>query len=782
MINRWLKKGLICLGFILMLTLVTWEPAMAQTTGPWKPGLTHRPRLLWEAAQWPAITSRLNREPYITLYNRVVSVAGRTVQPAPALYDASREYLTANIAKNAAFVWAVESDSAYGEKAAQILETEMSVDFTWSGLIGLYDLIDDDVHVSEAMQGYLAAYDILAGTGYISSTREQAIHDRVETMFVNAWQFYLVDFYFLKQVLSFNNHFTKLASAFGSAAITLNDSNYATEWINLAMAWGTYRLFDVITTPRGTFSEGPSYMVYAAVNHIPFFLQYDRFTNGEDATFQKRQCNLFGQNCTYSPVFISNPLENAVLLNMSKWWVDIRMPNGMCPPTDDSFEKGFFNGLMAGALGDGELAWDWLNTPGSPYNTVYCADLSADMICTYDDSITPVEPTRGPSIVNDEDAYAVFRTDWSEDADYAILLAENGVARIGGSLHEQADNLSFIYYSQRQMLAIDPGYIRWEERQLVRYGVDHNIVAVNGAGPPAPMILPFGGVDAFIRLYDLADSPQFAVANATYAQTDWVRAFFFYDGLALVGDFLQSDQLNSYDFLLHGNGGGDTGGTYTPLSDGARWDTNGVSFDLTLVASEPVTHSSYEDYHGWVWNQKHTHEVHKGSIDAAVGGFAAALVPANPIDSVSIAPLSMPAGCGGLHINGPDGDDYLLVDRGTSGCTVNAGFDCGISEGGAWVRPIEGRAVVFGSEAILTVENAGTVSQTNGLSMKVDWSDSQIRIEPDSADRNILNVQLDGTYDYIEGPCVGAVRHYRSVVQILLDDSCPVTIHFTPVD
>ena len=769
------------LGFIFIASSFHGK-AFAQTTGPWKPELTHRPRLLWEANEWSAITNRLTRQPYITLYNRVVSGANRTVSPAPAIYDAGREYSTANIAKNAAFVWAVESDPTYGEKAAQILETEMATNFNWSGLLGLYDLIDNDVHVSEAMQGYLASYDILAGTGYISSTREQAIHDRVETMFINAWQFYMVDFYFFKQVLNFNNHFTKLASAFGSAAITLNDSNYATEWINLAMAWGTYRLFEVITTPSGTFSEGPSYMVYSAVNHLPFFLQYDRFTDGEDATFQKRQCNLFGQNCTYTPVFVTNPIENSTLLSISNWWINIRMPNGKCPPIDDSFEKGFFNGLMAGALGDGELAWDWLNAPEIPYCSEYCADISADMICSYDDSVTPTEPDRGPSIVNSEDAFAVFRTDWTEDASYALLLAENGVARIGGNLHEQADTLSFLYYSQGQMLAIDPGYIRWEERHLVRYGVDHNIVAVDGSGPPAPMILPFGGVDAFIRLYDLENQPQFAVANTTYAQTDWVRAFFFYDGFALVGDFLQSGQQHSYDFLLHGNGGGDTGGTYTSLVDGAQWETNGISLDLTLVATEPVTHSSYNDYHGWLWNQKHTHEVHKGSINAAVGGFAAALLPGNQFDTVTVTPLSMPAGCGGLHVNGADGEDYILVDRGTSGCTVNAGSDYGVSEGVAWMRPDEGRAVVLGSEASLSVENVGSVSQRTGLSMKVDWGDDWIEIEPDSGNGNMLVVQLDGTFVSVEGECVSRIRRKPPSYYILLNDTCPVIINFTQAD
>ena len=101
-----------------------------------------------------------------------------------------------------------------------------------------------------------------------------------------------------------------------------------------------------------------------------------------------------------------------------------------------------------------------------------------------------------------------------------MFLAENGSAREQG--HKHADNLSFMFYADGAFRALDPGYIKWDRRDEVRFGIDHNVVAIDGVGPPAPGLLA-GGVDAFITAADLSQWPQYAVGTTRYSNTDWTR-------------------------------------------------------------------------------------------------------------------------------------------------------------------------------------------------------------------------------------------------------------------
>ncbi len=772
-------KRRLTFAFTALLILTFALPASAQL-GTWKADQTHRPRLLWEAGEWSTILSRLAREPYITLYNRVKSSSNGTPAAKPQYYNPSREYGAANIAKNAAFVWAVEGDTAKAEKAALILE-DMPVEFNWPDVSTLFWLLDYDIHTAEAMQGYLAAFDILAGTGYLNPTREQAIHDHLETLCINAWNFYYVDWYLYRHVLNFANHFTKLATAFGTAAITLNDSPYALDWINQAMAWGIYKFYHFTVTDEGAYTEGPGYWVYTQVNVVPFFLQYDKFTGGEDATFKKRKCNIIGKDCTYEDVFVENPMDDPRLEALARWTVDIRLPNGMNPPFDDSNSYANFNGLFAGAWADAELAWDWAERPVNPLSSKYCSDIAVDLICIYDDTITPAEPTHGPSVVFDEDGYAIFRTDWGEDAFYAMFLAEAGKAQRFGMGHEPADTLSFMFYAHGQLLAIDPGYIKWGEHYKVRYGIDHNVVAIDGSGPPANTTLSIGGIDGDIRQWNTQGSPEFVIGSTRYSKTDWTRGLFFYGDYILVGDYLDSDKERTFEFLLHGHGGGDSGGTFGYVPGGVQWEINGVTLDLVLTGSESITESNYLDYHGWTWNQSYQHEVFAGAMDAKRGGYAAALVAQTDAKlPTSISVMNLPAGCGALQIVDSGVKDYLVTDRGTETCEVTQdNTDYGVEAGTAWLRPEENRAVAFGAEIAFYIDDQVIAWQTGGKSMVIEWGDGFVEITPDNDAENTLVLQTDGPASSVTGACVTDSYEYYPFTLVDVDDACTVRVEWS---
>ena len=635
--------------------------AEADPSGPWKPELTHRPRLLWTDAQWPEITGRLDREPYATLYARVRSRANGTPAARPEFYNPPREYSAANIAKDAAFSFAVDGTPTLGAKAETIL-LDMATEFNYDGVGGLYTLLDYDIHVAEAVQSYCAAFDILAGSGYFeSAAQQQAARDRLEEMVGAAWQFYLVDWYAYHSQNN-NNHFVKLAAAFGTAAITLNDSDEASEWIHHAMAWGTEKLWSLVVPGDGTYAEGPSYHVYSAGNYIPFFLQYDRFTDGESGTFEQRTCNLLGQNCWYEPVEVTNPLDHQRLQELTRWTVDLRMPDGRCPPVGDSFAIGNLNGLLGAAWSDPELLWDWFNKPAAPGFTGYHADNTADLLCLYDDGVEAAQPDRGPSVAFPDTAAVAFRTDWSGAASYFLFTAEKGPALHAVPGHEQADTLSFLYYADGQMLAIDSGYIKWDRRDEVRFGIDHNVVAIDGEGPPAINMLGEGGVDGDITMTDLSGAPEYAVGNTYYSDTQWTRGVFFYGPLAVVCDLLVSDGEHEYRLLLHGNGGGDTGGTFAMQDSGARWAIEDAGLTLSLAATGAVVQGHYQDLLGWTWSQEVLHEVYEGAINASVGGFVSVL-QTDEADGFTIDALDLPDGSGGFAIETGGATDYFLVGR-----------------------------------------------------------------------------------------------------------------------
>jgi len=700
----------------------------------------------------------------------------------PQFYSANFEWQQANITKAAAFVWAVEGDGGKGEKAAIILE-QIAIDFNYSNFAGLLELLDDDVHIAEAMQGYCAAFDILAGTGYLFGQRLIDVRDRLESMVNNCWNLFMVDWYVYRDVLSFANHFTKIATAFGTAAITLNQSQYAGQWIDLAMARGTRKLFEFCKGEEGAFVEGPSYHVYAAVQHIPFFIQYDRFTAGQSATFYSRRCDFFGRNCSYNPVFVNNPLDDPRLYEMAMWTVNIRMPDGTGPPFDDSFIIGNINGLLAGALQDQYLAWDWLNAPGAPYYSIYCADLAVDLITTFDDTIIPAQPAWGPSVVYPVDGYAVFRTDWSEDSPYALFLAENGKTRVNNVGHEHADNLSFIYWYDGKMLAIDSGYIRWEEHHKVRFGIDHNVIAIDGKGPPAQIIFGIGSVDAYIHQYETEQSPGFVVGSTKFSETEWTRGFFFFQDFVMIGDVLDSDTSHDYRFLLHGNGGGDTGGSFQLQGNGAGWELDGVTLDLVLSATSDITHDNYLDDHGWVWNQAHTHEVYSGEIfNADKGGFAAALVPNAAKTAVTASPLAMGPLCAGMEAASGGENYYMLVDSGAPACGITAGETLEVKNGAAWIDPDLNRAVVFGSDVAFYVNGRQAARQTNGKSMEVEWGQGWVVIEPDNGEDNELFVELFMPWADVKGACVEQVRITPKFAWIKLDGVCEVEVVYQVYD
>ena len=94
-------------------------------------------------------------------------------------------------------------------------------------------------------------------------------------------------------------------------------------------------------------------------------------------------------------------------------------------------------------------------------------DLTVDIFCSFDASITPMAPTGSPTMYFPDAGNVVFRSSWDSNAIYLHLLAEKGNMRIIGGTHEHPDAGSFVIYAHGELLALDAGYPGYPQHDLV---------------------------------------------------------------------------------------------------------------------------------------------------------------------------------------------------------------------------------------------------------------------------------------------------------------------------
>jgi hypothetical protein len=620
-----------------------------KSEGPWHEERTDYPRTIYKANQLDSIKARLGRFPYNELYSRVLWQAVRTPAPEAVKFDPPTQYDNANIAKSAAFVYAVTGNDSSRQKAIDILKT-IPQEFDNLTL----DLLDYDIHIAEALMCYAQALDMLLGANALNAADRKIIEDRLGNItdkFFNNWAELICGAYEFAR----NNHHTKTASAFGMVAIVLNKSPMAKVWIDYAMNEVEADLNSLIT-PDGGYAEGPNYWTYSAVNVLPFAWAYHTFTGGQPEVFTDRPCYLSGLGQKGKPVTINDFFSDWKLKAVSEWMIKVRQPDGLTPPIDDANMSGYFNAILSGVYDNGVFAWDWL-TSSAYLMSQSCADISVDIICAYDDSVVSNEPSINPSIFMPESGHAVMRSGWGLDDSYVLFQAENGKARTSGYGHEHPDGLNFILYAFGKSLAIDSGYINWPNHDLVRYAKNHNVILVNGKGPE-PGLYTAGGVDAFFNDFMTTSYMDYSSAWTEFSGVRHTRSLLFPDKKYLVvSDDISSKSIlpNTYNWLLHGNGGGSTGGTFLQEAFGGVWNNGNTKLKAVVVSPEGnLGLSNYDDYHGFTWGVKETHSVLKADIKARKARYLAILYPSDEsMSEPEITPLNVPDGAA-ITITEPD--------------------------------------------------------------------------------------------------------------------------------
>ena len=629
---------------------------------------TTRPRILYRAGDEEGIRNRLTREPYKQLYRSIKGYADRAYDLSD--HSVAAEQRKANGAKAAAFMYAMNRDvingevlpfategarKAYGDRAAELLRGM----YTLSRMTD-FSKTDEDLHTGQELQAYATAYDTLAGAGYTLTGSESEIRDNLADLAGDFYKDWTVDLWALMRGYN-NNHRTKSAAALGVAAMVLSnysrindDAGYFSphRWMEWAMFYMD-RVMDICTDDDGGFVEGPSYYRYTAINHLSFMRALNLYLDG-------RGVNISGR---HYPDFWTAPF----MKKTQDWLLALRLPDGTMPAFDDNTPGiAYPFGLFSKFPNAPSYHWAWMNGR-YPYDHSGSLNLTEEIICNHDDRITPSLPSGMPTRFLPKAGIAVFRNNWDDNGIYFLILAEHGKAAayaitrdgeeidgLGG--HEHADPGAFMLHAFGEYLALDSGYLGWDNRNKVNHPRNHNIILVDGQGPKESWVRapPFDIIDGQIVITDESieggwmpggDGKAYLENYFTTGHFDYAEVATEYHLTApetkirrhvlfprkryifLVDDIESEGSLITY--LLHGNGGGSSGGSFSMLPGaGAQWRRSGASLDFriaTTAGSASITEGlEIHDAHRW---REETHSFIKAEVSGPPLSFLSILYP-----------------------------------------------------------------------------------------------------------------------------------------------------------
>ncbi|MDA0335327.1 MAG: heparinase II/III family protein [bacterium] len=574
------------------------------------------PSLLFTAEQVPLLQARITRAPYATWW---ATVLDRALQPPSPVVE---ERTKARYAKAAAFAWWMTGDSTFAHTAAGLL---LDMKFPRDG----GDLGEPHLEGEVVMQ-YAQAYDMLHPflSSYPDSlaTVRSLLADEADRMFdgIVVQEIDLGFFGTLKihlhettdprnlSVTHLDNWHIRLYGSLGLVAYALADhpgsgGSSPQQWAAWAYDLVTRSLTHMIDEMDGSYAEGPFYQRYAADIFLPY-------------AFALRSLSAID--------LFTDPL----LDRTHDWSVNIRLPSGRRPNIDDGHLDDAYGHYLAAVDADGPVHhWDWLHNENGPYVRGFN---EPDAIVYYDDTIGSREPDRGPTIFMPAAGDAVFRTDWSPEATYLLLRGEHGRPREQGFGHEHADETSFILYAHGEMLALDGGYINFTNHDKVNWGNAHNLIMVDGQGPPIDRIAGAavdGGEDAFIEDTMIDAGGDYAQVRAAYLGARFRRRTLFANReYFVIADEAASDSVRTYQWRLHGHGGGTSGGSYTRTGSLARWTRPQAELLAYLTPAPGRTFAEDDTIHSFDFLEEPTHTFLKVKQTGTTAEFLAVLFPQVP--------------------------------------------------------------------------------------------------------------------------------------------------------
>lgn len=671
-------------GYVLSFALIWFVIAVSQPlyAAPQFTGPERHPFIVTSSID--DIKSRIIRDPYKKWFADEVSQA-RTIVSLGIDWSANDTppETRASYAKTLAFAWAV-ADSTYAGRSDWAREATLSLLSVPSGSYS--SRFSSDLEVAEAALFWAEAYDCLKAGGYDFSLEgmtdvEASIRDRFRGLrdYMARDTFLLfpsspsigTDFSSVAYLsdTSMDNHHVKLNAALVVLALVIYDdsgsaSDYTHGYDRLTAALRTMTVTGSDGSPAGGWAEGASYFQYSAQQYL----------GAVQALKNLDIADLYTEIPELAETHLQLPLT--------------ALPDGYMAPTDDG-ESFVFDlaGLLyshhANDVRRDLLLWLWDKT-GRPLNSSF----RADHIALFDDTPpvydSPEAMNMNPVCFRPESGFARLGDSWNADAISLFLQSEHGEAHTNGQAHEHPDQNSFILNAFGEMLILDSGYGGWNDHDTTRYAVNHNLVLVDGVGPPEarkPLIgaWTIGEYGASITDSLSSQSLDSVVSETVFQNTNTSferrivfpsRRFFF------IHDTLVSGQDVAYKLLFHGNGGGTSGGSFTSTGAGGEWRYGDAVLSAYITGSTGAPEFSTEDMHHSYYGERplKTHTVLKASQHGAEAQYLTLMYPCRADEAIPEMTAAAVTGGSGIRLMYADGSEATgAFKKGGQAFTVHSG-------------------------------------------------------------------------------------------------------------
>ena len=603
---------------------------------------TH-PILLYTAQNIDEIKGRLDEPPFDVWYQRLIAEADRILSlevnwAAKTVPKATQAYYAKMLAAAYAF-----SENATPNRESYLEEATMS----------LYRAPDNDfkdefkpgtnLEISEAGMQYGQAYDMLRGTGYDfvlnSVDYDPAIRhnlDNLRDYISTDWndptegESIQRDFWscIWQELDRTNNHHVKLYGGLAVLSLAIYDEGGSAGDFNRARERLLQVLDNVTVTgddgsPAGGWAEGPGYCSYSARQYIP-------------ALVAMKNADIFDYTTLNELTATHRHLPSML------------MPDGYLPPVDENEAVKFeYTGLLSSLYPDMQdrEVFDWMWDKGG---LIVPLALLPDFLALYNPGPeTPDDPgVLGWEATGyqPESGYARFRSSWDDDALYLLMLSEHGEARSRGNAHENPDPNSIILHAYGEMLILDSGYGGWDERNQTRYARNHNLILVDGNGPEAASkdgLFEFwsaNGANAYLGDTYHGETTDYAVSDTRYEGAEFSRHVLFPNKRYFaIYDEIAAPDPHTYTLLWHGNGGGDSGGTYIPMGNGAVWAQDNASVSVYAAGSGQLDFGTSEMPHAvYKRSPMQSHSMLTAEQDGSDASFLTLLIPVQTGEEVPV--------------------------------------------------------------------------------------------------------------------------------------------------
>jgi PKD repeat protein len=474
---------------------------------------------------------------------------------------------------------------------------------------------------SRELMCLLEAYDMLRPVGEGRVWEESIVRQLLR---------FAADIYYEAEVwgasYSYNNHRIISGAALGMAAILFGDwGTSATDfsdlrersymplaWIGYAMIKSDSVLYNYQVFPDGGYNEGPHYLRYGFVYALPFFKAMKIFGEVHQISDPGQSDGDWIEEYTTAPNTIKTlrspwfgRVNNAHpdLWDILDWITKIRQPEGRVPGIADTFNDTYFpeTSIVGGyyfwpqaSYISGITDQEILNWALSTY-----ADSRVDFIAA-GNSQQESPPSWDKLQVFEQTGDIVFRSGWGLNDMYLHLYARDyvyGILDYHRGPHLQDDNSSFLLSYNKQVLALDCGFISWGDRDQVADAEHHNLILVNGQGPSR------NSTTAQIEQVQSGSYYNYARIRTDYESATIRRGFTFFDNrYFIIKDITDANIDKRFQWLLHGNDRNPIngpGGVIWQKEDAvlqAFITTNGGKQNLDYVFSDQIHDNGYGPY------------------------------------------------------------------------------------------------------------------------------------------------------------------------------------------